>query len=79
MPYARLLDSPSRVTKGKDQIDAKISPTPSVKHESGTHTPRLRIPAPKTSSSDSKLTVDYFQGSEHSVTFYDFITLNIRK
>lgn len=27
----------------------------------------LRIPAPKTSSSDSKLTVDYFQGSEVSV------------
>lgn len=78
VPYARLLDSPSRVTKGKDQIDAKISPTPSVKHESGTHTPRaLRIPAPKTSSSDSKLTVDYFQGSEHSVLFYHFITLNI--
>lgn len=78
MPYARLLDSPSRVSKGKDLIDAKISPTPSIKHESGSHTPKaLRIPAPKTSSSDSKLTVDYFQGSEHSVTFLNLITLNI--
>lgn len=68
VPYARLLDSPSRASKGKEQIDSKISPTPSMKHESGTYTPKaLRIPAPKTSSSDSKLTVDYFQGSEHSV------------
>lgn len=42
-----------------------------MKHESGTYTPKaLRIPAPKTSSSDSKLTVDYFQGSEHSVTTF---------
>ncbi|KAG4067242.1 hypothetical protein HA402_000233 [Bradysia odoriphaga] len=68
VPYARLLDSPSRVAKGKDQIDAKVSPTPSMKHEYGSYTPKaLRIPAPKTSSSDSKLTVDYFQDSEHSV------------
>lgn len=68
VPYARLLDSPSRVSKGKDQLDTKLSPTPSIKHEYGSYTPKaLRIPAPKTSSSDSKLTVDYFQGSEHSV------------
>lgn len=74
VPYARLLDSPSRLAKGKDGIDAKLSPTPSKRHESSVIggssllTPKsLRIPAPKTSSSDSKLTVDYFQGSEVSV------------
>lgn len=73
VPYARLLDSPSRVSKGKELIDSKISPTPSMKHESGSFTPKaLRIPAPKTSSSDSKLTVDYFQGSEHSVLDLEF-------
>lgn len=79
VPYARLLDSPSRVSKGKDQLDAKVSPTPSMKHEYGSHTPKaLRIPAPKTSSSDSKLTVDYFQGSEHSVVILDF-TISVLK
>lgn len=71
VPYSRLLDSPSRLSKGKESGDPKISPTPSMRPDSVASsllTPKsLRIPAPKTSSSDSKLTVDYFQGSEVSV------------
>lgn len=68
VPYARLLDSPSRIGKGKDAIDPKISPTPSARQlqqqqlhqDASLSTPKsLRIPTPKTSSSDSKLTVEY--------------------
>lgn len=69
VPYARLLDSPSRIAKGKDAIDPKISPTPSARQlqqqqplhqDASLNTPKsLRIPTPKTSSSDSKLTVEY--------------------
>lgn len=65
-PYARLLDSPSRLTQANDSVDSQTSPTPSVRHATGfTHeglTPKaLRIPIQKTSASDSKLTVEYFQ------------------
>lgn len=70
VPYARLLDSPSRIGNaggkgGKDQIDPKISPTPLVARpqqplpQDATTPKSLRIPTPKTSSSDSKLTVEY--------------------
>lgn len=68
VPYARLLDSPSRIGGGgktnKETIDAKISPTPIVRQQqplpADATTPKsLRIPTPKTSSSDSKLTVEY--------------------
>ena len=76
------MDSPSRLSKaGGKEIDTKLSPTPNLRQEtlnagsisanavSGCLlTPKsLKIPTPKTSSSDSKLTVDYFQGSEVSV------------
>lgn len=66
VPYARLLDSPSRITKTKDSVDSRVSPTPSVRHGPGGYdgltTPKaLRIPIQKTSSSDSKLTGEYFQ------------------
>lgn len=86
VPYARLLDSPSRISKPKDpqsagmlamsMADTRVSPTMSMRQplqlpyhqqsqqyqHDGLMTPRaLRIPTSKTSSSDSKLTVDYFQ------------------
>lgn len=76
VPYARLLDSPSRITKTKDTVDSRISPTPSVRHAIGVHeglmTPKaLRIPIQKTSSSDSKLTGEYFQQEvDLSVSFF---------
>lgn len=63
VPYARLLDSPSRLTKASKD---SVSPTPSVRHgHGGVHdglmTPKaMRIPIQKTSSSDSKLTGEYF-------------------
>lgn len=84
VPYARLLDSPSRITKPKEPMsggmmamsvaDTRVSPTMSMRQpmqlpyhqqqypHDGLMTPRaLRIPTSKTSASDSKLTVDYFQ------------------
>lgn len=84
VPYARLLDSPSRICKTNKTND--VSPTMSVRHQhqmmayqqqqyhhhqhhhqqqqDALMTPRaLRIPCAKTSSSDSKLTADYFQPS----------------
>lgn len=72
VPYSRLLDSPSRIVKGKDNVDAKISPTPSIRQhqhqDSGLTTPKsLKIPTPKTSSSDSKLTVEYEENDESLV------------
>lgn len=55
----------------KDSNDVKSSPTVSTPAESDLRllTPKsLRIPTPKSSASDSKLTADYFQGSEISVS-----------
>lgn len=54
----------------KDTNDVKSSPTVSAQADSDLRllTPKsLRIPTPKASASDSKLTAEYFQGSEISV------------
>lgn len=72
VPYSRLLDSPSnRAAIAKEMHDFKTSPILSPRpsdNDVRLLTPKsLRIPASKASASESKLTGDYFQGSEVSV------------
>lgn len=73
VPYSRLLDSPSnanRSSAAKEMYELKTSPIPTPRHDSDMRllTPKsLRIPSTKASVSESKLTGEYFQGSEISV------------
>uniref|UniRef100_A0A1B0D1P6 Fragile site-associated protein C-terminal domain-containing protein n=1 Tax=Phlebotomus papatasi TaxID=29031 RepID=A0A1B0D1P6_PHLPP len=66
VPYARLLDTPSKSGRSRDQCDTRMVHTGPIRQDStsrlSTVTSRgLQIPPPKTSASDSRLTVDYFQ------------------
>lgn len=65
VPYARLIDSPNRkpsqvgsslTSVANDQSDAKLKANRTI-----------RMPTPKSSVSESKLTVDYLQNSDISV------------
>lgn len=70
VPYARLIDSPHRrlsqtaagsslTTVSNDQSDTKLKANRPI-----------RMPTPKSSVSESKLTVDYFQKSDISVSVF---------
>lgn len=84
VPYSRLLDSSSAAAKGNNgriTRDAVTSAFESCANQSppsyATHRPShesrlhrsLRISPPKTSASDSRLTMDYFQEDEPVVRF----------
>lgn len=60
VPYARLIDSPNRksttATPTPNDLDMKLKGNRSI-----------RMPTPKSSVSESKLTVDYIQKSDLSV------------
>lgn len=82
VPYSRLLDSPSnRANVSKEMNEFKTSPILTPRHEADMRllTPKsLRIPSTKSSASESRLTGDYFQGSEVSVNVIDnFISLKM--
>lgn len=69
VPYSRLLDTPSKNRAHREStatIDGSTSSSPYGSHkpdfDSRIH--RMRISPPKTSASDSRLTVDYFQEDE---------------
>lgn len=65
VPYARLIDSPNK--KLQPMAPGKTS-TPQHDSEGKYAVNRsLRMPTPKSSVSESKLTVDYFQKSDISV------------
>lgn len=66
VPYARLIDSPNR--KSQQNTNSKTS-TPIHNDSEGKFATNrlLRMPTPKSSVSESKLTADYFQKSEISV------------
>lgn len=76
VPYSRLLDSPSNVNRlngSKEAHDLKTSPILTPRHEPDLRllTPKsLRIPSAKASASESKLSGEYFQGSEVSVRYW---------
>lgn len=66
VPYARLLDTPSKSSRSREQCDTRTVHTGPIRQDSSSRmsivTSRgLQIPPPKTSASDSRLTVDYFQ------------------
>lgn len=66
VPYARLIDSPNR--KLQPNNNSKTSTPIHNDSESKFATNRLlRMPTPKSSLSESKLTADYFQKSDISV------------
>ncbi|XP_055681343.1 bridge-like lipid transfer protein family member 1 isoform X2 [Lutzomyia longipalpis] len=70
VPYARLIDTPSKGGRSRDQCDGgRLSHTGPIRQDSASRlsaaSPRgLQIPPPKTSASDSRLTVDYFHPSD---------------
>ncbi|GAB0095271.1 Protein KIAA1109 [Sergentomyia squamirostris] len=67
VPYARLLDTPSKSSRSRDQCDRMYAGAgrQDLTSRLSSATPRgLQIPPPKTSASDSRLTVDYFQPAD---------------
>lgn len=63
VPYARLIDSPN---KKLAQSGANSTPIDSDAKLKGNRS--IRMPTPKSSVSETKLTVDYFQKSDLSVS-----------
>lgn len=68
VPYARLIDSPSKGNKSKDHYDHPNSPITSRYDCDQRITSRaLKVSTPKTSASDSRLTVEYFPSEDHEI------------
>lgn len=65
VPYARLIDSPNRKSSQVGSSSTSVPNDPSDVKLKANHT--IRMPTPKSSVSESKLTVDYFQKSDLSV------------
>lgn len=64
VPYARLIDSPGNRKPGQCANNSTpISGDSDIKFKAKS----IRMPTPKSSVSESKLTVDYFQKSDISV------------
>lgn len=63
VPYARLIDSPN---KNPAQSGANSTPNDPDTKLKGNRS--IRMPTPKSSVSETKLTVDYFQKSDLSVS-----------
>lgn len=67
VPYARLIDSPSNANRLKRQSEISKSPPSVTRYDSEVKilTPKsIRMPTPKASASESKLTVDYCNYNE---------------
>lgn len=64
VPYARLIDSPNRkqAQTGNNSTPISVDSDPNINRNRS-----IRMPTPKSSVSESKLTVDYFQKSDISV------------
>lgn len=74
VPYSRLLDTPSKNRMNRDFESIINRSPPSYATHRPSHDGRLhrslRISPPKTSASDSRLTVDYFQPETEIVTVH---------
>lgn len=66
IPYARLIDSPNRKLSQVGSSSTSVSNDPSDAKLKANRI--IRMPTPKASVSESKLTVDYFQKSDLSVS-----------
>lgn len=64
VPYARLIDSPNRKAGQTGNSSTPVSNDSDLKLKTNRS---IRMPTPKSSASESKLTVDYFQKSDISV------------
>lgn len=62
VPYARLIDSPNRKPAQSGNNSTPNDPELKLKGNRS-----IRMPTPKSSVSETKLTVDYFQKSDISV------------
>jgi len=64
------LDSPSKLNRNGGTGEIKSPPSGPTRQDSDSRllTPKaLKVPPPKTSASDSRLTVDYFQGDDMDI------------
>lgn len=68
VPYARLIDSPNRKPSQAGSSCSTSAPNDPPDNAKLKANRPIRMPTPKSSVSESKLTVDYFQKSDISVS-----------
>lgn len=76
VPYARLIDSPNRKSGQPTNSSTPVTNESDMKLKTNRS---IRMPTPKSSASESKLSVDYFQKSDISVGIfvYHFVSYNL--